>query len=78
MLALRRGPFPDTALAEAELAYGDDVMAKLRWVPQRLADTGERRQASEALGHGPITAGCGSARPRRGIRPNVIMLPRTR
>ena len=53
MLALHRGPFPDTALAKAELAYGDDVIAKLRWVLEQLADAGERRHSSEALGMDP-------------------------
>jgi hypothetical protein len=53
MLALRRGPFPDAAWAKAELAYGDDVAGKLRWVLARLDDAAERRHASEALGMDP-------------------------
>jgi hypothetical protein len=53
MLALRRGPFPHAALAKAELAYGDDVLGKLRWVLDRLGEAEERRHASEALGMDP-------------------------
>jgi hypothetical protein len=50
MLALHRGPFPDAALTKAELAYGEDVVRKLEWVLERLADAEERGHASVALG----------------------------
>jgi hypothetical protein len=53
MLALRRGPFPDAAWAKAELAYGDDVGSKFRWVFERLGEAEERRHASETLGMDP-------------------------
>jgi hypothetical protein len=53
MLALHRGPFPDTAMTKAEHAYGDDVVRKLEWVLARLADVDERRHASAALGMKP-------------------------
>ncbi len=53
MLALCRGPFPNAALAKAELAYGEDVVRKLVWVLKRLDDAVERRHASEALGMDP-------------------------
>ena len=50
MLALYRGPFPGTALAKAEHAYGDDVASKLVWALERLANADESRHASVALG----------------------------
>jgi hypothetical protein len=50
MLALHRGPFPDAALTKAELAYGEDVVRKLEWVLETLADAEERGHASVTLG----------------------------
>lgn len=50
MIALRSGPFPAAALAKAELAYGADVVSKVKWVLHRLAGRQERLHASTALG----------------------------
>jgi hypothetical protein len=50
MLALHRGPFPETALSKAEHAYGEDVGRKVTWVLERLSHSEERRAAALALG----------------------------
>jgi hypothetical protein len=50
MLALYRGPFPESALLKAEHAYGDEVGRKIAWVLERLSHAGERRIVSSALG----------------------------
>ena len=50
MLALRTGPFPESAFAKAEEAYGDDIGRKLTRVLERLSQAAQRRDAAAALG----------------------------
>ena len=53
MLALHRGPFPESAWSSAEHAYGEDVALKLGWVLAHLGDPAVRRRACETLGMKP-------------------------
>ncbi len=50
MLALRAGPFPDSALAKAEEAYGDAIGRKLARALERLSQPDDRRDSAAALG----------------------------
>jgi hypothetical protein len=76
MLAHRMGPFPDDALAKAERAYGDDILNKLSWVLERLADPAERGYASVALGMdlAVLTAAVVALRDEvRRLRPSIFV-----
>lgn len=62
MLALHRGPFPPSAYAKAERAYGDDIGRKLAWVLERLSDPQQSGAAAAALGmDAGLVAAAGSA-----------------
>lgn len=54
MLTWRLGPFPASAVAKAEHAYGEDVRRKLVWVLERLATDDERLFAATTLGMDPV------------------------
>lgn len=54
MLALRRGPLPAAAFEKAHSAYGDDIMRKLAWALDRLADPATADAAATALGMDPV------------------------